>query len=188
MDPVTLALGISSLALQLGGAGASFAGASQKAAAQKQQIMLEQKAEEQRRLYMEDDARRKEMEIVRNQQRARAIALTNSTSQGASFGSGLQGGYGQIAGQSGVNMLGVNQNLEIGRNLFGINSQISQQKILQGQGASEMATGQGLSALGSSLWSTQAPLGQFFKGFSNSTPIPNYGNPGGTGGALGGWV
>lgn len=172
MDPVTLALGVSSLALQASGAFASFSGASKKAEAQKAQIGLEQKAEEQRRQYMELDAHRKEMEIIRTQQRARSLALTNSTAQGASLGSGLQGGYGQISGQSGVNMLGVQQNLGIGRNIFDINAQISQQKIFQAQGGSEAATGAGLSSLGGSIWGAQGPLNQFFKGYSNSTPFP----------------
>lgn len=74
------------------------------------------------------DARRRQMEIIRNQQRYRALALTNATAQGAQFGSGIQGGYGQISGQTGVNLLGVQQNLGIGQDIFALNRQITGQK------------------------------------------------------------
>jgi len=78
-----------------------------------------------KRQAMEVDARRQQLEIIRNQQRGRALGLTTATSQGASKGSGLQGGYGQISGQTGVNLLGVQQNLQAGRAIFDANSNIS---------------------------------------------------------------
>lgn len=88
----------------------------------------ERQVEGQRQQAMELDARRRSLEVLRNQQRARAVALTNANAQGAARGSGLQGGYGQIAGQSGVNLLGISQNLQIGQNIFGLNNQITDQK------------------------------------------------------------
>jgi hypothetical protein len=91
-------------------------------------VAHEQGLEGQRRQAMETEGRRKQLEVIRNQQRYRAIALTNATAQGAGRGSGLQGGYGQIAGQSGVNMLGIQQNLQIGRNMFDLNALITGQK------------------------------------------------------------
>lgn len=78
-----------------------------------------------KRQAMEVDARRQQLEIIRNQQRGRALGLATATAQGASKGSGLQGGYGQIAGQTGVNILGVQQNLQAGRNIFDANANIS---------------------------------------------------------------
>jgi hypothetical protein len=78
-----------------------------------------------KRQAMEVDARRQQLEIIRNQQRGRALGLTTATSQGAGKGSGLQGGYGQISGQTGVNLLGVQQNLQAGRDIFDSNSSIS---------------------------------------------------------------
>ncbi len=78
-----------------------------------------------KRQAMEVDARRQQLEIIRNQQRGRALGLTAATSQGASKGSGLQGGYGQISGQSGTNLLGVQQNLQSGRNIFDSNANIT---------------------------------------------------------------
>lgn len=99
-------------------------------------IQQEMAIQQQRRQAMELDASRKQKEVIRNQQRARSLALTTATAQGASRGSGLQGGYGQISGQSGVNALGIQQNLQIGRNIFDYNYQISQNRIA----ASELET------------------------------------------------
>lgn len=94
-------------------------------------IQNEQLVEGQKAQAMELDARRQQLEVIRNQQRGRALALTNATAQGASKGSGLQGGYGQVSGQSGVNALGIQQNLEIGRNIFGLNTGISNSRIAE---------------------------------------------------------
>src|SRR5580765_8302042 len=64
---------------------------------------------------MELTGRRNSMEVLRNEQKARSLALSGATNQGAAFGSGLQGGYGQISGQGGTNLLGIAQNLSLGR-------------------------------------------------------------------------
>lgn len=88
-------------------------------------VQQQQNIEAQKRQAMEVDARRQQLEIIRNQQRGRALALTNANAQGARLGSGLQGGYGQIAGQSGVNILGVQQALQTGRNVFDANANIT---------------------------------------------------------------
>lgn len=91
-----------------------------------QGIVAQQKdIEATKRQAMEVDARRQQLEIIRNQQRGRALGLTTATAQGASKGSGLQGGYGQISGQTGVNLLGVQQNLQAGRDIFDANSNIT---------------------------------------------------------------
>ncbi len=96
-------------------------------------ITSEQGVEKQKMQAMEIDARRQQMEIIRNQQRGRALSLTTGVAQGGSGfvgGASARGGaYGQIAGQTGVNLLGVQQNLEIGRNIFGLNQNISNQRI-----------------------------------------------------------
>ncbi len=99
----------------------------------KDTIAQERAIETQKMRAMEVDARRQQLEIIRQQQRGRALALTNATSQGARYGSGLQGGYGQIGGQTGVNILGVQQNLEIGRNIFGFNENISNNRVAQSE-------------------------------------------------------
>lgn len=95
----------------------------------KSSVQAQQVIEAQKRNAMELDARRNQLEIIRNQQRARAMGLTNATSAGSSKGSGLQGAYGQASGQTGVNLLGVQQNLQIGQNIFDQNANISNNNI-----------------------------------------------------------
>lgn len=142
------------------GAGTSVYGSSKSASAQKQQIDAERSIEAQKRRRDELDARRRQMEFFRHQQQARSIALVNATSQGASQGSGLQGGYGQISGATGENLLGVTGNLEIGRNIFDLNAQLSNAKLAQASAQSISATGQGLSQLGGALISSAGAYGR----------------------------
>lgn len=140
-------------------------GAMDAANAQKNMTALEMQAEAQRRKAMELDARRRTMEIIRQQQRARATSLTVANAQGAQFGSGLGGAYGQIGGQTGINLLGTSQNLEIGRNIFDINSQISQQRMAMADAQSMMAFGQGLQSLGGSFLQGMPAFGRLTGGF-----------------------
>lgn len=122
-----------------------------QANASSQIFTLDQQANAQRKQQMVLTANRQQLETIRNTQRARSAALTTSTSQGAQFGSGLQGGYGQISGDENTNLLGVNQNLAIGQNLFGINDLVDQQKIVLAQLGAKMATLQGNKASGDAL-------------------------------------
>jgi hypothetical protein len=95
-------------------------------------IQNEQTVQAQQQQAMELDARRQSLEIIRNQQRGRSLALSTAVAQGGSGGirsSALAGGYGQVSGQTGVNLLGVSQNLQIGENIFAANNAISSAKI-----------------------------------------------------------
>lgn len=92
-------------------------------------IEAQQRIEASKRAAMELDARRNQLEIIRTQQRARALGLVTAQNQGSKEGSGLQGAYGQISGQTGVNLLGVQQNLGIGRDIFNQNAVISGNNI-----------------------------------------------------------
>jgi hypothetical protein len=162
MDPLTLITGASAIGgivSKLFGTSESTSAAKAQAQAQSaynvQQTRLEQQVEAQRMQAMEVDARRKQREAIRNQQRAQSMALTSATAQGAQFGSGLQGGYGQISGDTGTSQLGIQQALETGRNIFGINSQLSQAKIDFSQqtaaNTQKQLEGQAWSSFGGSL-------------------------------------
>lgn len=151
MDPFTLMLGVSGLALQAFGASQKYAGASAANAAQQKEVGLEQQGEAVRRQFMETDFRRKNLEILRNQQRMSSLATNNAVTQGAQFGSGLQGGLGQISGGANTNATGLMQSLMQGRQMFDINAQISQTKIAQMQGQQQASTGSALSGLGGTM-------------------------------------
>ena len=107
----------------------SYAASSASADINQGVIGAERGIESQKRSAMELSAKPQQLEIIRNQQRARSLGLTTATAQGAAQGSGLQGAYGQISGQTGVNILGVQQNLEVGRNIFDLNRTISERRI-----------------------------------------------------------
>src|SRR4051812_43671840 len=89
----------------------------------------EQKVEAQRQQAATLMHERNQMQILRNHQRARSMGLEAAATQGAQQGSGIAGAYGQIRGQSGTDLVGENQNWEIGQNVFALNQQISSQKI-----------------------------------------------------------
>lgn len=113
---------------------------------QRQQAAALQDAENQRRQQQTLDAQRARRQVVRDSLRARALASATAAAQGASGGSGLQGGYAQIAGQAGRGILAINQNEAIGNNIFDANARA-------GRAGTLAATGAGLSTLGNTILS-----------------------------------
>lgn len=143
------------LAAGLAGTAVQMNAASQAAAASK-------RAERLREQQMNLEAARQRRAAIRNALRARSVALTAATVQGAGSGSGLQGGYGQIGQQAGENIQGINQATEIGAGIFQANRDSAGAQSLVSFGA-------GLGSLGSSLNDNAATLGRigtFFSGGS----------------------
>lgn len=167
MAAITAALAVAGVGLSAAGAYSSYQGAKGQASASKEMAAIELRQEAVRKQAMELQAKRQTMEIVRTQQRARSLALTTANAQGAAQGSGLMGGYGQISGQTGVNLLGISQNLEFGEQMFALNSQLSQQKMNYADAGSKMALGSGLSSLGGSLLNNLGPINSLSKGFGS---------------------
>lgn len=183
MDPVTIGLMLGSTALSMFGTQKSVQASKEFQAAQTQEIQQEQAVNEQRRIAMELRGRREEQGVIRTAQRQRALGLEAATSQGAQYGSGLQGAYGQAAGESGTRLTGVTQNLQVGENIFDLDKQISQSKIQMAQAQTNEATAQGISSLGRSLGFMAGPagnlgLGKMFPTFPGGS---SFGLPGGTG-------
>jgi len=116
----------SEYALNVAAADASVTASEASSVINKNILQGEQGIEGLKRQAMESDARRKQLEFIRQQQRARSLGLTK---QGAQFGSGLQGGYGQISGATGTNLTGLSQNLQIGEGIFDFNAGITNQRI-----------------------------------------------------------
>lgn len=140
----------------------------------------EQGINDQKQQAMELAGRRQQLEIIRNNQRARALAENNATNQGAQFGSGLQGGLAQVADQSLFNLVGVNSALETGRNIAGYNNTISQDKIRMAQLGGDAASAAGFASLGGSILKAGPMVGALSGGFgSRSSSGGNYsGTPG----------
>ena len=148
------------LASTIFGGVTAMQGAQKQYGISQQMVATEQQAEAQRKQMMELNARRQSMEVVRNQQRARSLALSNSTSQGAQFGSGVQGGYGQISGQSGTGLLGINQQLGAGENLFAINSQLMGLRQQYAAAGSQTYTGTAMAGMGQAIGGAMRQYGQ----------------------------
>lgn len=158
MDPLTLGIGAVGLGLKLFG-GFSASSDAKKAAGIEQNIAgLEGDVNAQRQQAMELSARRQQLEIFRNAQRVRAQGLNAAVSQGANFGTGLIGGQNQATSQGLFNSEGVNQNLEIGRNIFGINNKITGQKQQLAEVKGDIATDQGWASLGGSILSSAGTI------------------------------
>lgn len=154
MDPFTmLAVG-----MMVAGAGTSLFGGMSGASSQKkisqydmQIAQQELLADRQRKNAMELDARRKRTENIRQMQLAASVGMQRAVAQGAQFGSGLQSGLGQVTSSGYWNDTGIQQNLEIGRNIFGINEQISGLKIKKAEAGGDLAEAQGIQSLGGSM-------------------------------------
>jgi hypothetical protein len=179
MDPTTAITGLSTLiglGLKIGGLGETHAAAVQSNEAQKQIIGLEQQQEQVRFNAMHLTASRMQLQSIRNAQSARAQALAAATNQGAAQGSGLQGGYSQIEGQTNTNLLGISQNLMSGQKMFALDSSLSQQKIALANAQMKMQTGNALGALGGDLLSIAPAAGRLGGGlgsFFNTGNGPN---------------
>jgi hypothetical protein len=103
---------------------------------------------------------RRKRETIRQSVAARSMALATVTAQGATGGSALGGAYGQISGRTGTNQLGINQNAEIGRNMFGLNNQMLGAYRESAAAGTQIAMGAGLSSLGGSLMSNSGAIGR----------------------------
>lgn len=107
------------------------------------------------------DAQRKQIQVIRNTQLAKArgeAAAVNQggTVQGNTASSGYAGGQAQATGAGAFNLLGINQDLSIGNQIFGLQNTLSQQQLqLAGYQTAEnnakglMSIGQGIAGFGS---------------------------------------
>lgn len=123
---------------------ASAVGAIISAVGMMKQAKAQEKAEKARERQMNLDVQRKRREAIRQAVAARATALSNATSQGAAMGSGLGGGYGQIGGDMRRNIVSLNQDQQLGKQIFSANRDYYRAGTMIG-------ISQGISSAGSSF-------------------------------------
>lgn len=150
------------------GTAVAVEGARAQAAAQKREIDLEFQVEAQRKKAMELDARRSIREIIRTQQKATALAVATGVNQGADAGSGVAGGIAGVMGQSGVNQLGVTQNLGIGQTIFGLNAGISQARIAMADAQARVMEGQAMIGKAQAIGQAKIQQGQAYQNLGSS--------------------
>lgn len=175
MFPISAILGGAGMIGSIvGGIGAMSTSAEMSNSAMRE-AALQQQIQEQNHKSMVLEARRKSTEILRTQQRANAMALQSATNQGAQFGSGLQGGLAQVSGQTATNLAGVNQNMQIGEAIYGLNNKISAEKMLQAQLGGQMSMYQGISSLGGSVMKSSGAIGDMMQGWGSGNSNSSYG-------------
>lgn len=97
------------------------------------------------------DALRRKRQVIREAQLARSQALANATAQGAQEGSGLQGGLAQVESQKNDSILGIDQNLELGTEIF-------KQNKIQRQGQSQANIGSALQSVGGAVMQNRGAI------------------------------
>ena len=165
MDPISLAMGAVGLGMQIFGGIGQSQDAHEAAKISQDVARQEQGINDAKQKQMELEGRRSQMENIRNNQRARAMAENAAVNQGAQFGSGLQGGLAQIQDQSLFNMSGVNSALSIGREINSFNQNISADKQQLAQVQASSATNQGIATLGGAVMKAGPIIGQVSQGF-----------------------
>lgn len=133
--------------------------AGQQAAVSEDIATQQEGINQQKQMQMTLEANRSQLENVRNAQRARATATASATSQGAQFGSGLQGGIAGVTDQEKTNSLNINQNFGIGSAINSLNDNISQDNIKMAQLGGQSATDAGIASLGGALVKSSPMLG-----------------------------
>lgn len=115
------------------------------------QAQLDEQVNSQRQRQMELTYNRNSLENLRKTQQTNAMALATSTNQGAQFGSGAAGGRAQVTSAGAFNQLGMNQNYQIGENIFGLDNQIDEQKINEAKAQSAANSAGGIAAIGGDI-------------------------------------
>jgi len=159
------------------GAYSSINAAEDQKDAQNRITSAQQRQEALRMQAMELDNRRKQMEALRTQQRARALALATATNQGAGQSTGLEGAYGQTQGMSGNNLLGLNQGLQLGQANFALNSSISAARMDMASAQSQAATGQAFTQFGGTLMANMGTISKIGQSFGSSSGGSSQVNP-----------
>src|SRR6266550_2154403 len=177
MDPISIGLGVVGLGMQLFGSMKSSEIAGKQAEQSVAIAGAEEKINAQKKQAMELQTQRQNLQVMRNSQRARSLALNAAVNQGANFGSGLQGGYLQISGDTQTNLQNLSQNQEIGENIFGINADISAHKMQLASLGGDAATASGISSLGSALIKEGPTIGAFGKQLGSYMPGTGFGGP-----------
>lgn len=117
----------------------------------------------QKQTQMNLEANRQIIQNFRNVQRARAAGTAAAVNQGGQYGSGLQGGNAQNTAQGFWNNSGIQQNRQIGNTIFGINNDISSNKMQLADVQADQYTDQAISSFGGTLVKDGGTIGNLGK-------------------------
>lgn len=149
-----IGLGISAAGLYM-----NYQGQKAALAAQQQALDFQKKIEAERQKQLNLDALRRKREAIRMQVAASAQANATATAQGAAYSSALPGALGGISSRTGVNILGIQQNQDIGNTIFGLNEGLLGSYRAAAEGQSTAALGAGLTSLGGAIMRSNKEIG-----------------------------
>jgi len=152
------------------GLGASLFGGLEQASNAKQQAQvsaqiagLEGQENSVRQASMEAQAKRAQIETLRTAQRARALGVqAGATQTGSLTGSGVVAGIENTEAQGAYGLQGIANNLAFGRQMFGLDAQITQNRIQLAQLGGKAATDQSIASLGGSIMKAGPLVGSLF--------------------------
>lgn len=146
-----LGVGLAGLGLKGFGENTKYQASKDYNAASIDKIGHEQAIEQQKYQAMILMNDRQQKQNIRNVQRARSLSLTSATASGSQFGSGLKGSEAAETAQGNLNSLGLSQNLQFGKNVFGQQSAISANKISMANANLKSQEGSAYSDVGKDL-------------------------------------
>lgn len=123
MDPISLGMGAFSVGSSLFSAFGGSKSSKPNPQMQMMEMLLAARQNALRQQQMNLDAQRRKRDIIRSAQVATANAEAAANASGAGVSSGVEGATASISGRAGTNLLGVNQNLEIGNQMFALDNQ-----------------------------------------------------------------
>lgn len=119
--------------------------------AQQDAVSAQMRAEKLRETQMKLDVRRQKRDAVRRANVARGMAINAAATQGGIGGSGIKGGINQITGEQLRTRTQLQQNMSVGKGIFGAN--MDYYEAMKEYYASQQlaAIGGGISSLGSAM-------------------------------------
>lgn len=144
------------------GTGLGVAGSFQQAAGQRKAQNAQKRQEVYRQRLMETESHRTQMDLIRQQQIARATSLANTTAQGAasSGSSAMPGAEGTISSQFGRARQADSSNLQFGQFQFAENRRVADANQMAARGGTIASAGAGLSSLGGIFVSNAQRIGR----------------------------
>lgn len=146
-----LPLLVGAVALSAVGTFMSVSAAQASASANRDIAASQQQANQISLRAMEVESRRRQLETIRQGQIAKSQSTAVATAQNAQLGSGLQGGIAQVSGEQNFNLLGLNQNLDLGKEMASVNNRISQDRMSLASAQGLAGWGAGFSGFGNTL-------------------------------------
>jgi len=156
-------------------AGASIAGGlmansgrQQQQAGIQAQSEASSKAEAAREQQMNLEAERTKRDTIRRMMAARAEAVSSASNQGASYGSGIQGGIAGITGQGYASLNATQRSQNIGSTIFSANRDYANAQAQTALGSGTFNLGMSLFGNSVQLGKQVASLGGLYTGINNS--------------------